>query len=249
MRVTGLILLFCGVFSFLLLRGLGAQTAKPRSVLDGVYTDAQATRGASIYSKTCAECHDLSFDGTPVDGEGFIDNWREFPLATLYDFIATTMPQDTPGELGKDAYRDVLAYILRRNGYPAGKGDLTEDVIRGVAMVGPDGPQPLASNTMVKVAGCLTPGAEDSWELAQGSAPVRIRKPDAVSPEEIRGAAPAAAGAQKYKLQNLDNLPNGFAPDSFKGQRVLVKGVYVKDSYGARISAMQMAKLGAACSR
>src|SRR3974390_2788593 len=69
----------CAVFPALFLFGLRAQTAK-RSVLDGVYTDAQATRGELAYTKTCAECHDLSFDGTPVEGEGFIDNWRAFRL-------------------------------------------------------------------------------------------------------------------------------------------------------------------------
>src|SRR3974377_298132 len=89
-----------------------AQQPKQRSVLDGVYTDAQADRGSLAYTHTCAECHDLSFDGTPVEGEGFIDNWREFPLQTLYDFILTTMPQDNPGELGKDGTRDVSADIL-----------------------------------------------------------------------------------------------------------------------------------------
>ena len=227
--------------------GLNAQTAAKRSVLDGVYTDAQATRGELAYTKTCAECHDLSFDGTPVEGEGFIDNWREFPLATLYDFISTTMPQDNPGELGKDGYRDVLAYILRRNGYPAGKSDLTEEVIRSTAMVGLDGPKPLASDTMVKVTGCVMAGPEDSWELSQSTDPVRIRKPDPASPEELHSASTSPAGPQKFKLLNLDTLP--VKPDSFKGLRVLVKGVLVKDSYGARISAMAVEKVDGSCGR
>jgi hypothetical protein len=162
----------------------------------------------------------------------------------LYDFISTTMPQDNPGELSKDSYRDVLAYILRRNGYPKGTSDLTEDAIRSTAMVGLDGPKPLASDSMVRVTGCVVAGADDSWELVQGSDPVRIRKPDPASPEELQNAAAAATGTQKFKLQNLDNLEPKFIPDSFRGQRVLVKGVFVKDSYGARISAMSMAKVG-----
>jgi hypothetical protein len=222
---------------------LSAQTGKKHSVLDGVYTDAQVTRGELAYTKTCAECHDLSFDGTPVEGEGFIDNWREFPLQTLYDFISTTMPQDSPGELSKDSYRDVLAYILRRNGYPKGQSDLTEDVVRNTAMVGLDGPKPLASDSMVKVTGCVSAGADDTWELVQGSDPVRIRKPDPASAEELESAAAVAAGTQKFKLLNLDNLEPKFTPDSLRGQWVLVKGVLVKDSYGGRISAMSMAKL------
>lgn len=239
----------CALLSAAFLSGLQAQTAKRHTVLDGVYTDAQATRGELAYTKTCAECHDLSFDGTPVEGEGFIDNWREFPLQTLYDYIATTMPEDNPGELSKDSYRDVLAYLLRRNGYPKGQSDLTDDVIKSTAMVSLDGPQPLASDTMVKVAGCVAAGAENSWELTQGGDPVRIRKPEPASSDELHSAAAAPAGTQKFKLLNLDVLEPKFTPDAFNGQKVLVKGVLVKDSYGARISAMSMQKLGANCGR
>lgn len=239
--------LVMSTFPAILLCGLQAQTAKKLSVLDGVYSEAQAARGALAYTKTCAECHDLSFDGTPIDGEGFIDNWREFPLETLYDFISTNMPEDSPGTLSKDSYRDILAYILHRNSYPVGRGDLTDEVIKTTAMVGPDGPKPLASDTMVKVTGCVTPGPENSWELTEGSDPIRIRKPDPATAEELQSARAIAPGVQKFKLLNLDNLDPKFLPDDVKGKKVLIKGVFVKDSYGARLSAMTLQKLGANC--
>jgi hypothetical protein len=237
-----------------------AQTKPGRTVLDGVYTPVQAARGEAAYTKTCAECHDLSFDGTPVEGSGFIDNWREFPLDVLYTFMATTMPQDNPGELSEDGYRDVLAYILKRNGYPEGRSDLTLDVIKSTTMVGLDGPKPLASEMIVKTVGCFIAGPDNTWDLAQGTDPVRIRKADTTSPDEIRSAAAAPAGTQKFKLVNLEYFQTGsssgrtggqtaFSPDSYKGQRVLAKGALVKDSYGARISVMAMEKLGVSCAR
>jgi len=234
------------------------QTKPGRTVLDGVYTPAQAARGEAAYTKTCAECHDLSFDGTPVEGSGFIDNWREFPLDVLYIFISTTMPEDNPGELSEDSYRDVLAYILKRNGYPEGRSDLTTDVIKSTTMVGLDGPKPLASEMIVKTVGCFTAGPDNTWDLAQSSDPVRIRKADTTSPDEIQSAAAAPAGTQIFKLLNLEYFQTGsdgqtgagqsaFSPDSYKGQRVLTKGALVKDSYGARIHVMAMAKLGVSC--
>jgi len=234
-----------GLAAFLLV-GLQAQPPK-HSVLDRVYSDAQAARGELAYSKTCAECHDLSFDGTPVDGQGFIDNWREFPLQTLYDYIATTMPEDRPGELGQDGYRDVLAYILRRNGYPSGQNDLTADTIKSTAMVGLDGPKPLASEMMVQVVGCVAPAPENTWELVQAGGLARVRKPDPASPDQLKSAALSPLGADHFKLLNLDNLDSKINPESLKGQRVLLKGVYVKDSYGARISALTLQSLGVAC--
>jgi hypothetical protein len=230
------------------------------TVLDGVYTPVQAARGEAAYTKTCASCHDLSFDGTPVDGSGFIDNWREFPLDVLYTFISTTMPEDNPGELSADTYRDILAYILKRNGYPEGRGDLTLDVIKSTAMVGLEGPKPLVSEMIVKTVGCFTAGPENTWNLEQSSDPTRIRKADATSPEEIQSAVAAPAGTQKFKLVNLEYFQTGpafgqtggqsaFSPDSYRGQKVLTKGALVKDSYGARINVMAMEKLGVSCGR
>ena len=232
-----------------------AQPQPVRTVLDGIYTPVQAARGEAAYTKTCAECHDLSFDGTPVEGSGFIDNWREFPLDVLYTFISTNMPQDNPGELSADSYRDILAYILKRNGYPEGRSDLTLDVIKSTTMVGLDGPKPLASEMIVKTVGCFTAGPDHTWDLAQSSDPVRIRKADTTTPEEIQSAAAVPAGTQKFKLANLEYFQTGtagqttFSPDSYQGQKVLTKGALVKDSYGARISVMAMEKLGASCAK
>jgi hypothetical protein len=237
------------------------QTKPGRTVLDGVYTPAQAARGEAAYTKSCAECHDLSFDGTPVEGSGFIDNWREFPLNVLYTFISTNMPQDNPGELSESGYRDVLAYLLKRNGYPAGKSDLTLDAIKSTQMVGLDGPKPLVSEMLVEAVGCFEPGPDNTWELARSSDPVRVRKAETATPEEIAQAAKAdaakaassAAGAQKFKLVNLEYFQSNaggqstFSPDSYKGERVLTKGALVKDSYGARINVMAIAKLGVSC--
>jgi mono/diheme cytochrome c family protein len=261
------VLVACAILATVLLSGLAVipqtaraqtakatpQTKKGRTVLDGVYTAAQAARGETAYTKTCAECHDLSFDGTPVDGSGFIDNWREFPLDVLYTFISTTMPEDNPGELSEDGYRDVLAYLLKRNGYPEGRSDLTTDVIKSTTMVGLEGPQPLASEMIVKTVGCFTAGPDNTWDLAQSSDPVRIRKADTTSPVEIQSAAATPRGAQKFKLVNLEYFQAGagvqtaFSPDSYKGQKVLTKGALVKDSYGARINVMAMEKLGVSC--
>src|SRR5678816_4188887 len=69
-----------------------AQPGVPRmqTVLDGVYTSAQAMRGKASYEASCASCHraDLSgFSGPPLQGALFLDRWREFTLNVLVEFI------------------------------------------------------------------------------------------------------------------------------------------------------------------
>jgi hypothetical protein len=45
----------------------------------------------------------------------------------LYDLISNTMPMNDPGTLSSQEYIDVIAYILKLNGVPAGKAELRPD--------------------------------------------------------------------------------------------------------------------------
>ena len=114
----------CG---FALLTPLPAQTK--RSVLDGVYTSGQASRGKLVYFEICAECHgeDLAGDveTRPLAGADFVVNWKGGTLFTLFERIRTTMPADSPGLLKRQEYTDVLAFILQANKYPEGKDELS----------------------------------------------------------------------------------------------------------------------------
>ncbi len=65
-----------------------------QTVLDGVFTAAQADRGGAVYDEHCASCHDgADVDGPPLTGAPFVDRWREDTLAGLFEFMKTAMPQ------------------------------------------------------------------------------------------------------------------------------------------------------------
>jgi mono/diheme cytochrome c family protein len=98
-----------------------AQGSDGPSTRDGIYTPAQAARGAALAEGVCVECHLMSeeFTGT------FLQSWNGATLAALYDVISTTMPQNRPGALKPREYADVLAYILSLNGVPAGATELS----------------------------------------------------------------------------------------------------------------------------
>ena len=106
---------------------LWAQEAT-KSVWDGVYTEAQAERGQTAYGQNCANCHGQQLAGTgeakPLAGPEFLSNWSGLTMADLFDRTRTTMPLDRPATLTRDAYADVLAYVLKFNGFPAGGSEL-----------------------------------------------------------------------------------------------------------------------------
>ncbi|TFG51296.1 MAG: hypothetical protein E4H37_08100, partial [Gemmatimonadales bacterium] len=97
-----------------------------------LYTAAQADRGHDVYRAQCAECHGQNLndgDVAPLAGPAFIQNWTraERSLGDLYYITKSTMPRAAAGSLSEREYVDVLAYILERNGYPAGDTPLSAD--------------------------------------------------------------------------------------------------------------------------
>jgi S-disulfanyl-L-cysteine oxidoreductase SoxD len=97
---------------------------------DGVYTEAQATRGGIQFQQHCARCHGADLAGTfetpPLVGR-FMPYWSGATLDVLFDYIATAMPLDRPGSLAPAANADILAFILKANNFPAGVKDLSAD--------------------------------------------------------------------------------------------------------------------------
>lgn len=107
-----------------------------RSQWDGVYTAEQAARGKALYEDRCAPCHasDLGGHGSDPAGEtapgligkDFVVNWNNQSLADLYDRFKTTMPVGAAGSLTQQQYLDILAYVLSKGNYPAGKAEMPD---------------------------------------------------------------------------------------------------------------------------
>ena len=102
-----------------------------KSTWNGVYTDAQASRGASVFSATCAVCHgdDLSGSemGPGLAGGSFLEFWDGLSLGDLYQVMSISMPQDNPGSLEISQYVDVIAYMLQSSDFPSGDEELPAD--------------------------------------------------------------------------------------------------------------------------
>ncbi len=101
------------------------------TLLDGVFTSAQARRGRRVYSENCASCHGAELKGgemaPSIAGSDFIVFWTELPVGAMFERIKVSMPEDGPGRLTDEEYTDVLAYMLDANSYPAGETELPAD--------------------------------------------------------------------------------------------------------------------------
>ena len=105
---------------------IGAQA--PRTVQDGVFSDAQAGRGQSLYAQRCAGCHGAALEGAqapPLRGEAFTAKFRLEPLSALFIQIRYDMPPNAAADaqLTSDQAADLVAYVLKTNGFPVGKTD------------------------------------------------------------------------------------------------------------------------------
>jgi quinoprotein glucose dehydrogenase len=105
-----------------------AFAASAQTASTGIYSKAQAARGAGLYADACARCHGASMEGLdvapPLTGQRFLGNWTNQSVAELAKRIRTSMPLDMPGTLGLGASADLTTAILAANGYPAGAADL-----------------------------------------------------------------------------------------------------------------------------
>jgi S-disulfanyl-L-cysteine oxidoreductase SoxD len=108
---------------------------------NGLYSEAQAARGEGLYQQYCAVCHGPRLEGNPaapLTGAAFRSRWEDgrHTLDDLYFIIRSLMPNNAPGSLSKAQYADVVAYLLKVNGYPAGGTELVPSAaaMKGVTL-------------------------------------------------------------------------------------------------------------------
>lgn len=100
-----------------------APPSKVVTTAAGVYTSAQANRGEQVYFSICVSCHPKGTYTAPA----FREKWHGHLLSELFNFVSTSMPKEEPGTLEDKEYADVIAYLLKINGAPAGKTELPPD--------------------------------------------------------------------------------------------------------------------------
>jgi hypothetical protein len=193
-----------------------AQTGTPRrTVWDGVYTEAQAARGLTAFGPNCSGCHAVAAEGkAPLVGEPFWKSFAQKTVGDLLEFVSTNMPNGTPGSLSEPTYRDIVALILKSNGFPAGTTELERNSTADVQIIQKDGRGELPANALARVVGCLARSGAD-WVVTNATTPERAER---AAPEDATRPLGSRTMALKFVITKLD---------AFAGSRVAVSGLLI----------------------
>jgi mono/diheme cytochrome c family protein len=80
-------------------------------------------KGREVFNSNCLGCHTTATH----QGPAFTNKWFGRPLYDLFDYVSQAMPKAAPGSLTEDEYVWVTAYILKLNGMPAGRTELSPE--------------------------------------------------------------------------------------------------------------------------
>ncbi len=233
-------------------QSLSPETGPGKTVLDGVFSEAQAKRGQAAFMAHCSVCHGEALDGVsapPLNGNRFIERWREDTLDTIYNYIRDYMPLNrapAAPRIPDSDYLDILTHILNVNGYRSGPSELTVDLTGKVMLVGKNGPQPVPDGSLVTTVGCLSQSREGVWLLFRATEPARTRRSTASIPAELAASSQRPLGTLIFRLADLEAVPD-FTPDSHKGHKMQAKGYVVRQPGAERINLSSIEMLSSEC--
>jgi S-disulfanyl-L-cysteine oxidoreductase SoxD len=217
---------------------LTAQTPA-KTVWDGAYTDAQAERAQGTFSANCSRCHTLTPEGArPLVGDQFWQANTQKTVGDLLKFVSTNMPNGRDaGSLSASSYNDLVALILKSNGFPAGAAEVTPEAVASIQIVPKDGPGDLPANTLARVVGCLAPKSGADWTITNATAPMRVDKPGTGTDDATRELGTRTMSL-KFVLSRLD---------ASVGKRVSVSGILLGAGGADGINVSLVTRVGESC--
>lgn len=220
-----------------------SQNSAP-AIWAGVFSSAQAGRGAAVVAAHCARCHG---EGRSLEGDVFMLHWEGHNLARLFQKLQT-MPPKSDVLLTAQQRMDAMAFLLQQNGFPEGANDLPADTsaLTNILILPQGGPRPMQSGAIVATVGCLVKGANNAWQLTRATEPeATVLDPGATGRNDngANSAASPAAGTQSFQL--LNPFPD---PAEHAGHTVEVKGLLIRNPAGDRINVVSVETLVDRCS-
>ena len=192
----------------------------------GVYSAAQSSSGATTYASMCASCHRDDLTGgpsggataPPLAGDAFFARWDSTSLNRLFRTIRETMPRGSGGSLSDEAAVELVAFILRFNGFPAGATALgTQPALLDKLVIAPKPgtSRPVTNFSVVQVTGCISQTPTGRWILTDaasqrfrlvGAAPFKV---DARAGERVRATGLIRRDPSETLLNLTDVAPSG----------------------------------------
>jgi S-disulfanyl-L-cysteine oxidoreductase SoxD len=223
-----------------------------RGVWDGVFTAAQADRGGKSIAR-CQGCHGPQLGGTDrapaLKGDGFVSDWENGSVNRLFLKIRDTMPPSNTDSLSPDAKLDLVAYLLRENGFPVGANELAlnTEALDNLQITKKAGDTGAPNFSLVQVVGCLTADRPSGFKLTNATEPVVTREntPNAAA---LKTAESKALGRQTFGLVSVDAArKSGADIATLGGRRVEARGLLYRDGSYADINLTSLKALAGSC--
>jgi hypothetical protein len=189
------------------------------------------------FGQSCAGCHALAAEGrAPLVGDAFWKSFQQKTVGDLVEFVSKYMPNGAPGSLTESAYQDIVALMLKSNGFPAGTADLGTSTIAGVQIIPKDGSTELPANALARVVGCLSRSGGD-WVVTNATTPERAERA-APTGEDAQRPLGTRTMALKFVVTRLDALA---------GSRVVVSGLLIGAGGADGINVTAVNRIGPKC--
>ena len=148
-------------------------------------------------------------------GDAFWKSFAQKTVGDLLEFVSANMPNGTPGSLTEPTYRDIVALMLKSNGFPAGTTELAGNTAANVQIVPKDGSTELPANALLAWSVVC-----EEWSGLGGHERDKPRAGGKGRPGEEEATKPLGSRtmALKFVVTRLDDLA---------GSRVAVSGLLI----------------------
>jgi hypothetical protein len=189
------------------------------------------------FGQSCAGCHALAAEGkAPLVGDAFWKSFAQKSVGDLLEFVSTYMPNGTPGSLSESTYDDIVALMLKSNGFPAGSTELGRTTIAEVQIVPKDGGTELPASALARVVGCLARSGSD-WVVTHATAPERAERAARAGEDTTRPLGSRTI-TLKFVVTHLDPLA---------GWRVAVSGLLMGAGGADGINVTAVSRIAEKC--
>jgi len=220
-----------------------------RGVWDGVFTTAQADRGKQSAAR-CQGCHGADLGGTDrapsLKGNAFLANWEDGSINRLFTKVRETMPPANVDSLSPETKLDIVAHLLRENGFPAGASELTlnAETLDGLQIVKKGAEAGAPNFALVQVVGCLSRD-RSRWTLTNASEPV-VTRDNTPSQAALKTAETKPLGRQNFGLVSVDAATKSGTLD---GHKVEARGLLYREGSYADLNLTSIKALAESCGR
>jgi len=220
-----------------------------RGVWDGIFTIAQADLGKQQAAR-CQGCHGPDLAGTDraptLKGNAFLANWEDGSVNRLFTKIRDTMPPGNTDSIAPDTKLDIVAFLLRENGFPTGATELSANVeaLDSLQIVKQGADSGAPNFALVQVVGCLTPGAAGSWTLTNATEPA-VTRDNVPNAAALKSAEAKTLGKQTFGLVSVDRTAKS---GQLNGQKVEARGLLYRDGAYADLNLTSLRTLAPTCS-